>query len=125
MFDKLRKGWKALKKLSVPYKEICNSVSQEKLQEWQLLVDRWQEDHDSKPNPYQDDWEGAFCWEHQLPVAHIVYLAKGGTLADLQRELAVQEAEELRLGIEVGNDVPPSDFVLQGIELEEAQYVYS
>lgn len=45
------------------------------------------------------------------------------TMNDIKEHLAKLEAEEVRKGAAVLHEQSPSAFLLQGLELEEAQYV--
>ncbi|KAJ8699112.1 hypothetical protein PTI98_002265 [Pleurotus ostreatus] len=83
--------------------EIFSSKQAERIDTWKAMVSAFEADG-SKPNPYE------------IP-------SHGITEADVQLRLAKLESEDAGKGVPALHEVGPSGFIVEGLEIEETQYV--
>ncbi|KAJ8688876.1 hypothetical protein PTI98_012954 [Pleurotus ostreatus] len=83
--------------------EIFSSKQAERIDTWKAMVSAFKADG-SKPNPYE------------IP-------SHGITEADVRLRLAKLESEDAGKGVPALHEVGPSGFIVEGLEIEETQYV--
>jgi hypothetical protein len=91
------------------------------IEEWEKMVTDWDNDHDNA-NPYAEPETGESCRSNPFREINHKYNI-GTTIAQVNKELALEEVEEARRGVIYLHDVSPNAFLRVGLELEEQQYV--
>lgn len=88
---------------------------------WTKMVEDWDTDL-TKPNPYE---EPQVCEYNKYSgrMTSFLYNPKALNLAEVRLELSKEEAEDAARGVEQGHETTPSKFLIQGLELEDQQYV--
>lgn len=85
------------------------------------MVQEWDADN-TKLNPYEEPEDGTYSSNY--PAYPFANMFIGPSIAEIQLELAKEEAEEMRDSDTVRpHEVSPSLFLQRGLVIEEAQYV--
>ena len=91
------------------------------VEKWEKMVSDWDNDHD-KANPYAEPEMGKSRRSNPFREINHKYTI-GTTIAQVNKELALEEVEEARHGVIYLHDVSPNTFLCIGLELEKQQFV--
>ncbi len=99
--------------------EFTATFTSDQISQWTEMIQDWNNDA-SQPDPFQEPDQGSYLFCLRRPPRH-ADLAPVITTAQVRRELAQEEENELALGITPLHEVSLSQFLLNGLELEDAQ----
>ncbi len=91
--------------------------SLEVIQEWMKIVVAWDEDHDAKPDPYEEPSSSVSYISLDDPYVHNNAIAH--SMSSLWLQLVQEDAIEAKHGKVAPHEVMASMFLQLGIELED------
>lgn len=92
---------------------------------WLKMVEAWEADQD-KPNPFEVPAQGT------VPIDDLFYASTGLLTCDsdgeamrkIRKELAAEDEMDVDDDIDLHRDISPSQFIFQGLEIEDSQCVH-
>ncbi len=103
------------------HSDFTSTFSDNQIAEWSTMIQAWYDDP-SEPDPFEELNQGTrSTTERELSLKLVLFCNLVATIADVRHELAQDEDRELDLGIMPLHEVSLSQFLVNGMELEEAQ----
>ena len=100
--------------------EFSATFTAEQISRWSKMLEEWNKDP-NKADPFQEPEGSESC-----DFLHVVLMTSSSsavTAAEVRRDLAQEEERELALGVMPLHEVSLSQFLVNGMELEDAQWV--
>lgn len=88
---------------------------------WEKMIKDWEEDP-QKPNPFEEPDTCKYEY-YDGSCATVLMLSIALNTGEVRLELAKEDAADVARGVERGHDTTPSKFLMQGLDLEDQQYV--
>lgn len=89
----------------------------EQVEEWKAMVRIWESDPNA-PNPYELPKSGRFMCNTTRPSSWVII---GLSEADVQLQLAQEEADQAAMGVPSLHEVSASLFIVAALDLEDQQ----
>ena len=103
------------------FEEFSSTFNDQQVQEWQATVDAWKSDPVDNTDPFQEPVSGPFVsrsvQNYFLSHSALIDISLMKVRQDLNRE----EERQLSLGSAPLHEVSATQFLVTGLELEEAQ----